>query len=111
MTTKSRTRRLCTDCKIQLNRSNCDPSNNCPDVCNRCFDMAGYENEHLDGYHDDEPLTGICPSCSPEIVKDHSRKGHEGTTVARGSHAECYAKDAHPKTKEGRAACRKSRTA
>jgi hypothetical protein len=32
--------------------------------CTACFDAAGYENEHQDGYHADrvEPL---CPTCDP----------------------------------------------
>jgi hypothetical protein len=34
-------------------------------ICTGCYDAAGYENEHLDGYHADqaEPL---CPTCNPE---------------------------------------------
>src|SRR5215471_9857384 len=33
-------------------------------LCRGCYDAAGYENEHQDGYHTDrrEPL---CPTCDP----------------------------------------------
>jgi hypothetical protein len=33
-------------------------------LCSGCFDSAGYENEHLDGYHADQAETQ-CPTCNP----------------------------------------------
>lgn len=104
-------RAICFQCKIQLNSSNhtSDTSHVNP-MCNRCYDMAGYENEHQDGYHDDEPHP-FCPMCDESLLKDRSRKGHVGTTVAKGSHAECYAAKAHAATKAGRAACRAKKAA
>lgn len=30
------------------------------ELCAACFDAAGLENEHADGYHDDDP----CPDCA-----------------------------------------------
>lgn len=36
-------------------------------LCGRCYEEAGLENEHADGYHDEEPHAG-CPVCR-EAVK------------------------------------------
>jgi len=33
-------------------------------MCQGCYDSAGYENEHEDGYHSDRPET-LCPICNP----------------------------------------------
>lgn len=106
-----RSPRTCIDCNVQLNRSNCTASLNADDMCDRCFEMAGYENDHQDGWHDadNEGPNAHCPMCDESLRKDRSRKGHAGTTVARGSHAECYAAKAHPATKAARAACRAAR--
>jgi hypothetical protein len=32
------------------------------DLCQGCYDAAGLENEHADGYHQDEPHPS-CPAC------------------------------------------------
>lgn len=34
-------------------------------VCAACYDLAGIENEHADGYHKDEPASD-CPLCAAE---------------------------------------------
>jgi hypothetical protein len=36
-----------------------------PELCTRCYDRAGLENEHLDGGHSDEPRSN-CPLCEEE---------------------------------------------
>ena len=101
--------RTCTDCHKQLNSSN-TRHYRADDSCDACMEIAGIYNNHQDGYHeaDAEGPHPECPGCGNEIA-DASRKGHEGTTVARGSHADCYAAKAHDKTKAGRAACRKAK--
>jgi nitrate/TMAO reductase-like tetraheme cytochrome c subunit len=112
-TTRRRNVRTCTDCHKQLNSSNCSPSLNAPDYCDSCFEVAGLENDHQDGYHGpgaDGPHAD-CPMCTGVPIADASRKGHAGTTVARGSHADCYAAKAHDATKAGRAGCRKLKAA
>lgn len=35
------------------------------ELCLKCFNEAGIENEHLDGYHDEEPRKD-CPDCVAE---------------------------------------------
>ena len=99
------TTRICTDCHRKLNSSNTSTHHQ-PDLCDDCYDLAGLEAAHQDGDHDDTPDTE-CLLCDPNARKDRSRKGHEGTTVAKGSHADCYAAKAHDKSKAGRAGCRK----
>lgn len=108
MTTTRAPRRLknCTDCRRKLTAEN-TRHYVMPDFCDDCMEIAGIENNHQDGYHesDQEGPHPDCPMCG-NAIKDRSRKGHAGTTVARGSHAECYAKRLHAKDKAGRAACR-----
>jgi hypothetical protein len=108
MTTKTR----CHDCNVQLNSSNAKlDTSRINRMCDRCYDMAGLENEHQDGYHEDQAVAD-CLMCNPDARGDRSRKGHEGTAPkTQGSHADCYAKGAHEATKAGRAACRKGRKA
>jgi hypothetical protein len=45
-------------------------------MCQGCYDAAGYENEHQDGYHADraEPL---CPTCNPEREQRRLAKAAE----------------------------------
>jgi hypothetical protein len=38
------------------------------ELCRDCYEDAGYENEHQDGYHDDEPNPS-CPWCRQEGVE------------------------------------------
>lgn len=33
-------------------------------LCVNCYDIAGEENAHADGYHDDAP-SAQCPECNP----------------------------------------------
>lgn len=112
MTNNSR-RPTCIDCKVQLNSSNftLDRHNGTSNpLCDFCYDRASYENDHQDGGHEDEPDMHNCTMCNPALLKDRSRKGHEGTAPkSQGSHAACYAAKAHEATKAGRAACRKAR--
>lgn len=52
------------DCPMACGRK-LDPGNKDAmgvDLCPTCYDEAGLENEHADGYHDDEPAPG-CPEC------------------------------------------------
>jgi hypothetical protein len=32
-------------------------------LCFPCYEEAGFENEHQDGYHDDAPVPADCPMC------------------------------------------------
>lgn len=32
------------------------------EMCGKCIDQSGLENEHADGYHDDAP-NAECPDC------------------------------------------------
>lgn len=36
-------------------------------LCKRCYDEAGLENEHQDGYHDKEPNKD-CPMCKEAVL-------------------------------------------
>jgi hypothetical protein len=49
-------------------------------LCPSCYDMAGRENAHADGYHRDE-IDPECPSCQQEVAEGeaaHDQGRHEG---------------------------------
>jgi hypothetical protein len=79
-------------------------------MCDDCYDVAGIENEHVDGAHeaDDMGPRDNCPLCTGNAIVDRSKPSNKITTHTKGSHAVCYAAGAHEKTREGRAACRKA---
>ena len=96
----------CTVCSVKLTSKNRDID--APHLCVTCFEEAGLENEHMDGFHDDEP-EARCPMCV-EQPRPEVKTGHHNTAPkSHGSHSECYAKQLHAKTPAGRAACRKAR--
>lgn len=104
MTTTRKAPATCTDCNIKITRSNGQLD---AGLCNRCYDLAALENEHQDGYHEDEAVAD-CLMCDPDARADRSRKGHSnGIAKTNTSHAG----HDHPTTKAARAACRKARKA
>jgi hypothetical protein len=79
-----------------------------PELCDLCYDYAGWENQHNNDEHDAivDPTDDMkqCPVCHPELDKRQS-KGRSNTNASgpHFSHANCN----HPKTKAARAQCRK----
>jgi hypothetical protein len=51
----------CTVCGTRRQLANMEATN----VCTDCYDVAGIENEHQDGYHADQPAAD-CPMCKPK---------------------------------------------
>jgi hypothetical protein len=53
-------------------------------LCFPCYEEAGFENEHQDGYHDDAPVPADCPMCREAVAVDmasqHERGEHIGST-------------------------------
>jgi hypothetical protein len=92
-----RTKRTCTVCGVRLTARNNNPANN-SDLCDTCFEQAGWENDHQDGNHKPGSEMDRCPMCNPDIVPTHSDRSWF-------SHAGCD----HPSTKAARAACRRER--
>lgn len=92
------------------------------DLCQECYDYAGWENEHSDEAHEslsaDDPTEASylenCPICQgvpapwtteEEPVKTRTApKSRRNPTTSHMSHASC----AHPRTPAGRASCRKA---
>jgi hypothetical protein len=79
-------------------------------MCTHCYDESGLENEHADGYHDEEPNTA-CPACTEQSDDEAARDDvalvtATGKTRSVRSHAECYAQGIHAKSREGRQDCR-----
>lgn len=78
-------------------------------VCVTCYDQSGLENEHEDGGHEDTP-NNDCPTCNEQAAAEVDEDAHLVTKAGKlrsaRSHAECYALDIHPKTREGRQDCR-----
>lgn len=107
MTNNSRPARRCIDCNRVLTKAIQTAALNSDDMCDDCFHIAGLYNEHQDGGHDDAPVEG-CEGCG-HVIADRSKPSNEVAAHAKMSHADCYAKGAHDKTREGRAACRKAR--
>lgn len=102
----ARTARLCTDCDTRRVSSN--PDVRAMDLCNPCYDYAGWENTHSDEGHAKNGADDTCPICHPELDTRNpaARKGHTNTVAkTRTSHAACN----HPATPRDRAACRKAR--
>lgn len=74
-------------------------------MCDDCFHIAGLYNEHQDGHHEDAPVQG-CEGCGDDIT-DRSKASTTRTDKGHQSHAVCYARQAHDKSREGREGCRK----
>lgn len=78
-------------------------------MCTHCYDEAGLENEHADGYHDDA-LNTECPVCNDQAVEEIAEEAAITTKAGKPrsvrSHAECYAQGIHAKSREGRQDCR-----
>jgi hypothetical protein len=75
-------------------------------MCQACYDSAGYENEHQDGYHNDryEPK---CPTCNP--AGEERRLAAAAKRVA--SYGAAAAKRAEKaQTREAAAAAKKAAT-
>lgn len=96
-------RKMCNSCQTRP-----VASNNMAELCEACYEYAGWENQHEDDNHDGgENLTDECLVChgedpaTVEVVKGHSN----GIKKSHTSHAEC----SHEKTKSARAKCRKER--
>lgn len=52
----------CTQCERDLPVSAYDRDSHGCDLCTSCYEDAGMENAHADGYHDDAPDPD-CPAC------------------------------------------------
>ncbi len=106
MTTTRTAPRTCDCCNTRLHKEN---SQRYESICNLCLEQGGLENEHMDGYHDDEPHED-CPDCNSAVKDRTDAFGKTADTApkSQGSHAACYEKGTHPKTRAGRAACRNS---
>jgi len=95
--------KMCNSCKTRR-----ASSENMAELCNPCYEYAGWENQHQDDNHDEgENLTPDCLVCHGTdpaeipVVKGHSN----GIKKSHTSHAACK----HPSTKADRAKCRKER--
>lgn len=87
------------------------------DLCERCYDEAGYVNEHYDGSHDDEPGAN-CPLCltgSEDCIhkaKAHAHVGHDSSVQEPSTDRRLAANKNLPKrTAAQRRADRKARRA
>jgi len=108
----AKTAKRCVTCKIRPITKEVKG----PEVCDVCYEYAGWENTHSDHGHDDPEgmapedieLLEICPVCNPELDKRFEAKpqtGHTNTaTHSRHPHTGC----SHPATPKERAACRKA---
>lgn len=116
---------VCAECGKRTNKVNRSLDN--PDLCNKCFEIAGLENGHADGHHEDHFEKG-CPDCDEEKANDLGEidpiRYEEPETVhidtirdqvieemkaeapkqAHFDHSACD----HPKTAKDRAQCRKT---
>jgi hypothetical protein len=111
MTTTRKAPATCIDCGRKLTASNRSTTNR--DMCEPCFDYAGWENQHEDDAHDDmgngsvdEAIRAMCPVCQGNApTAPAPRTGHTNTKPATWS---SHAGHDHPATPKARAACRKA---
>lgn len=104
MTNSKPRRRRCPDCNRVLTAANHTPAMN-TDYCDDCFDIAGLENEHYDGMHE-EDTDSRCTLCTGQPIADRSKSSNVIVNkTAATSHADCD----HAKTKAARAICRRDR--
>lgn len=101
----------CTICDFKLTKATRSTEN--PELCDVCWDQAGLENAHMDGWHDEGNADDDCPACGAPVGRaglgiDLKPSTSTGPQKHR-SHAECYANKAHDKSPAGRAGCRKFR--
>lgn len=72
--------KLCAECgqrKIDRKTQGRDST-----MCRPCFDIAGLENEHVDGFHDEEAVAG-CPQCPQVSASEVSAKALKFEKIAR----------------------------
>lgn len=83
----------CGDCKVRLTRKNRASLNGAPgfdDMCVKCYDKAGLENEHTDGLHEPGEFPQDCPLCEKHLEETRSKqrkdqnKGKTGESIAKG---------------------------
>lgn len=99
----------CIDCNVQLNSRNASIDGSATDrMCDICYDYAGHEASHQDGYHneDEQGAEANCLMCFPDSRKDRSRKSNVVKPHTSRSHDACYVAGTHEKSPKGRAACR-----
>lgn len=105
--TTTRKARHCTDCNAALRPGrNYTPAQH-SDLCDDCFDYAGWENHHDDMGHDDdtnEPGCRVCQGDKPGEAPA-AKAGHNDTAARSWS---SHAGHDHPSTPKARAACRKA---
>lgn len=98
----------CTDCGRKLTSSNRSTTNR--DMCEPCFEYAGWENQHNDDDHDgsDDRFDPCCPVClgNAPTADEPTTRNNSGTTDKTWS---SHAGHDHPATSKARAACRKAR--
>lgn len=98
-------RKMCNSCQTRP-----AGSNNMAELCEACYDYAGWENQHQDDNHEGgENLTDECLVChGTDPAEIPVKKGHSnGIKKSHTSHAACK----HESTKAARAKCRKERAA
>lgn len=115
----------CLECGKRTNKVNRSEDN--PDLCKKCFEIAGLENGHEDGHHEDA-FRKDCPICDEEKANDRGEidparyeepetvhidtirdqviedMKAEATKQAHFDHGACD----HEKTAKARAQCRKT---
>ena len=55
-----------------------------PELCSKCFEEAGYENDHYDGNHDAGSLPTKCPLCK---TGEHASEAAINAAIAAGEAA------------------------
>jgi hypothetical protein len=104
MTTTRKAPATCIDCGRTLRSSNRSTTNR--DMCEACFEYAGWENEHDDNAHDETGAVEGCPVCEGNApTAPAPRTGHTDTAPRSWS---SHAGHDHPATAKARAACRKA---
>lgn len=104
--TTTRKLRKCIECGAPAN----SPTG---DLCNPCYEYAGWENTHTDEGHEEprmhfdtsNDIRDDCPVCHPELdprVKS-TRRSNANAAGKHFDHSQC----AHEATKSARAKCRK----
>ena len=98
-------RKMCTYCEMR----SVSPVSSDSNLCEKCWDYLGWENQHDDEGHDEEGNEHPeCPLCkgAPDPSTVEPVKGHSnGIKKSHTSHAACK----HESTKSARAKCRKER--
>lgn len=110
MTTTRTASRRCPDCNVPLRAGrNYTPAQH-SDLCDDCFDYAGWENHHDDNGHDDDTNDSDCRVCTGDQPVWHDAKAPKTADTKPQSWSSHKGHD-HPSTPKARAACRKARKA